>query len=298
MSTIPASLVKDLRDKTGAGMMDCKRALTECGGDVDEAKDWLRKRGRAIATKKAARKASEGLIFCHVTDDGAVGAILELNCETDFVARNASFTKLCEVLGRQIAAGGPGTSNNNAEEFLEAPLDSNPGTTIGDYLREHVARLGENIELGGFVRIERAGDSSSLYTYIHPPGKLGVMIEVRTSKAAANGSERFTALCQDLAMQVAAAAPQWLKREEAPQEVVEHERAIFRDQALNEKKPEKIIDKIIEGKLKKFYQQSCLLEQEFVKNPDESVAELIARVGKELDDGIEVVRFTRMKVGD
>lgn len=297
MATITASAVKELRELTGAGMMDCKRALSECDGELEAAKDWLRKKGQALADKKAVRKASEGLIHICVSDEGKTAVILELNCETDFVARNEAFLELLKKLGDHIAAGGPGAANNNLEEYLASPSPDDSSKTVRDLLRETVASLSENMELGGFVRIHSEGDGVHFQSYIHPPGKLGVLVELRCSKAETIQNPAFEAYGRDLAMHIAAAAPEFLTPETVSPEAVEREREIFKGQALEAGKPEKIIDKIIEGKLRKYYERICLVKQEFVKNPDESIAQMTARTGKELGDEIEIVRFERFKVG-
>ena len=298
MTTIDAKLVRELRDQTGAGMMDCKRALAECGGDMEKATDHLRTRGQAIADKKASRKASEGLVHCLITEDGRLGVILELKCETDFVARNDGFKALLSRLSEQIAAGGPGTTSNNVEEFLGAPDPKNESQTMQDVLRESIAVLAENIELGGFCRIEVGGENGCLHAYIHPPGKLGVIVELETGKPETRNAEAFGTYCEDLAMHISWSDPIALERSGVPAELVEKEKKIFRDQALNEGKPEKILDKIVEGKIGKFYKQKCLLEQVFVKDSDLTIEQLTRKVAQELDDEIKVVRYERMQVGD
>lgn len=295
MTTISASVVKELRDKTGAGMMDCKRALAETGGDVEAAKDWLRKRGQAIADKKAARKASEGLIHCIISNGTAT--MLELNCETDFVARNEQFGKLLRELAAQIHAGGPGTQNGNVDELMEAPSLAAPGQKISEHLRAMIANIGENLGIGRFVRIEAGGDKGYFQSYIHPPGKLGVLILLETGKAESASRPELSALAVDLAMHAAAAAPDYLDRASVPADALDREREIYRAQVLNEGKPEKIADKIVEGKLAKFYQQRCLLEQEFVKEPSLTIQKLIDAAAKTIGDTIRLVRFERMKVG-
>ncbi len=293
---ISATTVKQLRDTTGAGMMDCKRALAETNGDMEAAKDWLRKKGQAIADKKSLRKASEGLIFSYITPDGTTGVLLELNCETDFVARNEAFLKLGGMLLQQIAAGGPGTTGT-LEEYLEAPSPANKSEKISDLIRQNVATLGENIGIGRFTRLTTSQANGFLQSYIHPPGKLGVMVEFQVGNSATKEDPVFQMYVRDVAMHVAAAAPGFLNRDHVTQETLDRERDIYREIARNEGKPENLIDKIAQGKLAKFFQQACLLEQEFVKNPDETIQKLTDRVSKELGDTISVVRFERMKVG-
>jgi elongation factor Ts len=297
VAEISAKLVKELRDSTGAGMMDCKRALTESGGDMEAAKDWLRKRGQAIANKKASRKASEGLVTCLLRDGGRLGVILELNCETDFVARNEDFKRFLVQLAEQIAEGGPGADEGDVEAFLAGPAPNDGARTNSDVLREMVAKVGENLGLGAFRRL-KAGRDERLHYYIHPPGKLAVMVGVSAGNAATLDRPEFKALCDDLAMHVTAAAPDFLTRDQVPPEVLDRERDIYREQLRNEGKPDAMIDKIVEGKIAKlYYKQACLLEQDFVKNPEETIAEVVKRAGKEMGDAIAVVRFERLKVG-
>lgn len=275
--------------------MDCKRALKECEGDMETALDWLRKKGQAIANKKADRDASDGLISAHIDEAGKIGVILELNCETDFVARNEGFLDFLDRLTRQIAAGGPGTSGDIAE-FLASKNPENDSMTMQDAVKETIAKLAEKIEIGGFRRIE-AGENEHLHSYIHPPGKLGVMLVVKVGKPETRQNPAFVELCNDLTLHIAAAAPEFLTRDEVSSEKLERESAIYREQALEEGKPEKIVDKIVQGKMGKYYSQTCFLEQGFVKDPDESVKKLVERVGKEIGDEIEIVRFERLKVG-
>lgn len=297
MTTITASQVKALRDETGAGMMDCKRALAENDGDPDKARDWLRKRGQAIADKKSSREATEGLIGHKLSSDGKVGVIMELNCETDFVARTEGFQALLAELLDQALAGGAGIDSNDVEQLLAAPSARQPGKTVAEILRENVAKLGENLALGGFVRVEVAGPTSRLESYIHPPGKLGVLVEVSAGKAETLAAPVFLDLCRNLAMHVTAASPEYLTRDDVPAEAIEHERAIFSEQAAGEGKPEKIIAKIVEGKINKYLNQSCLLGQEFVMDSDFTISALLKARSEELGDEVRVVRFVRMKVG-
>ncbi len=293
VATISASVVKELRDKTGAGMMDCKRALSENDGDMEKAIDWLRKRGQAIATKKAAREASEGLVTCKIDADAGKAVIFQLNCETDFVARNDKFVDLLNGLAVHALA----SEAEDVEAFLEAPSHEDPSRSVRDLLKEKIAGLGENLEVGRFVRISADGDTTHFHAYIHPPGKLGVLLVVKAGKAETLKTDDFATLCSDLAMHVAAASPEFLKREEVPGNALDKERDVYREMARNEGKPENILEKIVEGKVSKWYSQTCLLEQPFVKDPDQTVQKLVDSVGKKLGDSIEIVRFVRLNVG-
>lgn len=293
VATISASVVKELRDKTGAGMMDCKRALAENDGDMEKALDWLRKRGQAIATKKSARQASEGLVTCKIDAASKTAVIFQLNCETDFVARNEKFLELLDGLARQVQQG----SFETVDELLDLPSFSDPSLNVRELLKERIAGLGENIEVGAFVRLKAQDGLTHFHSYIHPPGKLGVLLAVRVGKPETLKSEAFATLCSDLAMHVAAASPEFLRRDEVSSAALDREREIYREQARNEGKPDKILDKIVEGKLSKFYSQACLLEQPFVKDPDETIQKLLDRIGKQLGDPISVERFVRLNIG-
>lgn len=293
MTTISASVVKELRDKTGAGMMDCKRALAENDGDMEKALDWLRKRGQAIAIKKAAREASEGLVTCRIDAVTRQAVILQLNCETDFVARNEKFVELLNGLAGQVLAGGA----PDVDALLDSPSYADAKLTVRDFLKEKIAGLGENIEVGRFVRIQAQDDLTHFHSYIHPPGKLGVLLAVRAGKPGTLKTAEFGTLCSDLAMHIAAASPEFLSRDEVSSAALDKEREIYRDQAINEGKAEKILDKIVEGKVSKWYGQTCLLEQPFVKDPDETVQKLVDRVGKQLGDSLRIERFVRLNIG-
>lgn len=294
--TISATMVKALRDKTGAGMMDCKRALSANDGDMELSLDWLRKKGQAIANKKALRKASEGLISALIDDSGKIGVILETNCETDFVARNEGFVQLCDTLIAHIAAGGEGT-RGSVDDYLAAPAPGDSAQTVQDFMKEKIAALGEKLAVGAFARVEVDGDGAYLHSYIHPPGKLGVLVEIAVGQASTKDSPAFKEFCDDLTMHIAAASPECLKRDQVDPSALERERNIFRDQALAEGKPEKIIEKIIEGKLRKFYSQVCLLDQEFVKDSDLNISQLVDKVEKEIGGSVEIKAFHRLRIG-
>ena len=296
MATISASMVKELREKTGAGMMECKKALQETGGDLEQAVDELRKRGQARANKRSGRSAKEGLIMAKV--EGSVGVLFEINCETDFVARNDEFIALGAYLADLVHAGDASMDAGDAEAFANL-VSPQHGKPVGEVLTDLIAKVGENMGIGRFARVDASqGEGQGRLTaYIHPPGKLGVLIELRAGKAETLGQEAIAQLGHDLAMHVAAAAPVAVDRGSIPADEVEREQAIYRDQVKMEGKPEKIWDKIVEGKLAKFYKENCLLEQGFVKDPDTTIKNLLEGIGKELDDTIQVKRFERFVVG-
>ncbi len=283
---ITSEMVRDLREKTGAGMMDCKKALAESGGNMEQAIDVLRRRGLAAAAKKASRIASEGVVAARV--DGTSGALVEVNCETDFVAKTDDF----QGLAREVAALVQAKDPRDVDQALAMPAG---GGTLGDALTAKVAKIGEKISFRRFARFAvPAGEKGVIVPYIHAGGKIGVIVELR---GAAAGNAEFAALAKDLAMQVAAANPSWVDRDAVPADVVEREKAIYREQALAAGKPEKILDKIAAGKLEKFYGDFCLVEQAFIKDPDRKVRDLLKTMAATTGEA-RVARFARFQVGE
>ncbi len=278
MAEITAKLVKELRDATGVSMMECKKALQEAEGNVEQATTILRKRGVAIASKKASRSANQGLIDSAITDDGKIGSLVEVNCETDFVARNEVFRQFVDDLSRRACS---------AEGDLKEE--------IKDELTQKITELGENTVLKRYDRFQLQG-AGKLGSYIHLGGKVGVLIEVGCTKEDSVSSPVFTDLVKDLTLHVAAANPTYLKPEEVPQDVLEAERKIYAEQVKD--KPENIVDKIVEGKLGKFYEEICLLQQGFVKEPKLSITALLESKSKEIDDNIVIRRFLRYQLGE
>jgi|WetSurMetagenome_2_1015567.scaffolds.fasta_scaffold08782_5 elongation factor Ts len=281
---ITPKAVQELREKTGVGMMDCKRALEEAGGDMEEAVKILRKKGMATAEKKSMRAASDGLIVAFVTADGHTGALLEINCETDFVAKTDDFQGLAAALCAQVAEKAPA----DEAALLEQPCISEPSTKVKDLIVAKVAKLGENIQLRRFIRYH--GDAAFASSYIHAGGKIGVLMECE----APDATEEVKAVAKDLCMQVAAAAPKFVSRQEVTPEVLESEKEIYRAQVLAQGKPANIVDKIVEGKMNKYYEEACLLEQAFIKDTAVSVQKHIDAAAK----GLKVVRFTRYVLGE
>lgn len=274
MAAITASMVKELRESTGAGMMDCKKALTEAGGDMAKAVDILREKGLSQAAKKAGRIAAEGAVVSHVSDDGKVGVIVEVNCETDFVGHNEGFQTLARAIAAQAAEAAPA----DMDALLASSID---GKTVKDLVTEAVAKIGENISVRRFVRFETA--EGQVYSYIHGGGKIGVLVEMKGGDAE---------LGKDVAMQVAAANPSYLDRTLVPAEELEHEKAVLSEQARNEGKPEQIIEKMVIGRINKYYKEVCLLDQDFIKDGDITVSKLLK------SKGAEVVRFARFQLGE
>lgn len=273
---IDAQLVKTLREKTNAGLMECKKALAEAGGDIEAAIDILRKKGAASAAKKAEREAKEGIVAQAILPGAKVGVLIEVNCETDFVAKNDSFKAFCEELAEKIA--------KNAGADLEADRVA------------AVQRIGENIKVRRHDRIE-VKDNGLVAAYIHTGGKVGVLVEVGAEKEATAQNEDFKQLVRDITLQIAAANPICVNRTEVPSALVEREREVYRGQ-VPPGKPANIVEKIVDGKMDKFYSQSCLLDQAFIKDPDHTIAQLVAEKSKALGEKITIRRFLRYMVGE
>ena len=291
---ITASMVKELREMTGAGMMDCKKALAETSGDMEAAVDVLRTKGLADLAKKAGRATNEGVIGGYTTADGLTGVVVEVNCETDFVARNENFKAFVTDVARQIADGAP----TDIDALMALPVGDRPEITVQELLGEAVGRLGENMGIPRFARITAAQGAGAVAVYIHGVGNIGVLVEVSASTPEAASSAVVSGFAKDVAMQVAAASPVAVRREEVPAEVVAHELSIYKAQAAETGKPEPIQQKIAEGRLEKYYKEFCLLEQDFVKNPDLTVRQYADQVGTEVGATIGVVRFERMVLGE
>jgi elongation factor Ts len=283
---ITAELVKTLRVKTNAGMMDCKKALKETGGDLEAAVAYLRQKGLAVAAKRAERATMEGNVWAHLAPDHKSGVLLEVNCESDFVAKTDSFQELGARLSEQLA----GAALETVAELLAQPCPHLPGLTVTDYLNDVIAKTGEKCHLRRFVRF--AGDL--VVAYIHHGGKIGVLLALSGGGTAPEAQ----AAARDLAMQVAATNPLTVRREEIAADLIATERAIYEAQARESGKPEEIIEKMVAGRLEKFYKEVCLREQAFVKNPDQTVAQYLQEVGQKLGgQELQVRRFTRYQVG-
>ena len=286
MAKITASMVAQLRGKTGAGMMDCKKALSETDGDFDKAVDFLRKKGLSAAAKKTGRAAAEGLVVA--AGNEKVGAVVEVNAETDFVAKNEAFISFASTVADLVVSAAPA----DLEALLALPF---PGTdrTVSEEQVHQVATIGENINIRRFERLETS--NGIIESYVHGGGKIGVLIEMQTD---APGSAEVKAVAKQLAMHVAAVAPQYLKREDVPAEVVEKEKDIMRTKAIDSGKPENIVEKIIAGQINKFFGEICLLEQAFVVDPDIKVNALLSKTGKEVGGEIAIVGYTRYQLGE
>jgi elongation factor Ts len=284
--TITADQVKKLRDQTGAGMMECKSALTEANGDFDGATTILRTRGLATAAKKAGRTAREGLIGNWVAPDHSSGILVEVNCESDFVARTEEFQQLIRDVLAEIEKQGEGATDAWLQD-PEGPVKKRVAATIG--------KLGENMAVPRFVRYAGQGYVGQ---YIHLGGKIAVQVEFGGVPPAAAGRDEFTTLVKEIAMQIAAASPSYVSRASVPADVIEKEKAIYRAQMENSGKPANVIDKIVEGKLGSYYKQVVLPDQESIRDPKVSVNDVIAAAQKTLGTTLTVTRFARLKVGE
>lgn len=275
MAEITVAQIGKLRQQTGAGMMDCKKALTENAGDLEAATEWLRKKGTATAEKKSSRTTSEGVIARHLAADGKSGTLVEINCETDFVAKNEKFQEFC----------------NEAA----TALNDDPEADLEEKRANMVAEIGENVR---FTRNQSLGieGHGAVAAYIHHGAKVGVLVAAETGKAETAGSDAFKVLLGDLALQITAASPAVVKRDDLDQAVVEKERDFAAEQFKD--KPAQAIEKIVDGKIEKYFSEFCLVNQAFVKQGDLTVKDHIDAVGKELEDAINVKGFLRFQVGE
>jgi len=292
MAQVTAQLVKELRETTQAGMMDCKKALIETDGDMEKAIEYLREKGLAAAAKKASRIAAEGMVEGYVTDDGKTGVIVEVNCETDFVANTDNFKDFCKKIAKHIAVAAP----QDVEALLQQKFVDDPAKSITDLVSDATVAIGEKLSVRRFARYEaKAGVTE---TYIHMGGKIGVLVEVNNDTPATFTADAFKAYYHDLALQIAAAKPEYVLREEVPTETLDKEKKILREQALNEGKPEKIVDRMVEGRIAKYYKDICLTEQPYVKDPNQTINQYTAEVEKTIGAKIGPVRFERFERGE
>ena len=274
---ISANMVKDLREKTGAGMMDCKKALTETNGDMEKAIEYLREKGITKAAKKSSRIAAEGLVLAYVSEDNKVGAAIEVNSETDFVAKNEEFRTFVQALAKQVAINNPA----DVEALLNEEYIEEAGKKVSEVLTDKVAKIGENMNIRRFVRFETT--DGLVESYIHGNGKIAVLVNMKNAD---------NELAKDICMQVAAARPEFLDEASVPEERLAKEMEILKAQAINEGKPEAIAEKVVQGRIGKFYSEICLVDQEFVKNPDMKISDLLK------SKNAEIVEFARIEKGE
>ena len=289
MAAFTAKDVKALREKTGCGMMDCKKALTQADGDMDKAIDFLREQGLAKQAKKASRIAAEGVAYAVTTDDCKVGVVIEVNAETDFVAKNDSFMDFVKACANTVIKENPA----DVEALLALKADGSE-QTVAEMLQEKVLTIGENIQIRRFERMEGA-----CVAYVHAGGKIGVLVNFDTDLA---DKSEFVAYGKDVAMQIAALNTPYLTREEVPAEVIEHEKSIMVEQLKNDpkmaNKPEQVLAKIVDGKIGKYYKENCLVDQEFVKDNKLTVAQYTKNTAKALGGSIEIKKFIRFEKGE
>ena len=287
MPNFSAKDVMDLRGRTGCGMMDCKKALTECDGDIEKAIDYLREKGLAKAAKKQSRIAAEGIVGSHICAKCGTGALVEVNCETDFVANTPEFKEMVNGIAQQIVRGNPADVDAlMAEKYLDTDQ------TVSDVITEKTAKIGEKISIRRFARYE-SGENGYVDSYIHMGGKVGVLVKAEVPEV----NDTVKEVVHDVALQIAAAspvAPEYVTRDEVNPDHLNHEIEILAAQARNEGKPEKIIEKMVQGRINKFYQEVCLVEQIFVKDGETPVGKMIENRAP----GMKIVAFTRYKMGD
>ena len=279
--------VKELREKTGCGMMDCKKALSSSDGDMAAAIDFLREKGLAAATKKSSRVAAEGLAMAYTNEDGTVGVAIEVNSETDFVAKNTDFQSFVKLCGEVVMEKNP----QSVEELLE--LKAENGKTIEEILQEKILTIGENIKIRRFKRFEGV-----VAGYVHAAGKIGVLVDFDVENKDVAKTDAFKSFSKDVAMQIAAINPLYLVPEEIPADVIAHERKILKEQIVGDGKPENIAEKIVEGRIGKYYKEVCLMNQAFVKDGNLSIEQYTQKVSNELGTNIKIVSFVRFEKGE
>ncbi len=283
MAAITPVMIKELREKTQAGMVDCKNALQETGGDMEQAVDFLRKKGLASANKRLDREVKEGLVVIETVDNGKTAYMIQVNCETDFVAKNDDFKKLVgEILKQAIATG----KDKITKDELPAELD--------ELIKGQIAKTGENTQFGGFVKV--TAKSGFLSTYVHLNNKIGVVLELESNPDVSSNADIQT-LGKDICLQIAAMNPQYLDSSEISEDVKEREKAIYREQMKDSGKPAPVVEKIIEGKLGKFYSDVCLVDQEFIKESGKKISALVKEKGAAVKSDISIKKFIRFQIG-
>ncbi|WP_297425075.1 translation elongation factor Ts [Clostridium sp.] len=286
MANISAQLVKELREMTGAKMMDCKKALVETEGDLDKAVEFLREKGLADAAKKSGRVAAEGVVKTYIAADKKSGAVLEFNCETDFVALNEEFVDFADKLAKIVTE----TSVATVEELLNQKFEGE--ATISESLKALIAKLGENMTIRRFTKF--SVEKGIVKSYIHGGGRIGVLVEVSCEK----DSEVLDEVAKEVCMQIAAANPLFLGKDDVDTESMEKEKEIYRVQALNEGKPENIVEKMVIGRIQKYFKEVCLLEQPWVKDGDKTITKFLEEKSKEVGSPVKVTRFVRYERGE
>jgi elongation factor Ts len=290
---ITTEMIKTLREATGAGVLDCKKALEAAGGDFDKATQALKAKGLVAAAKKESRQTNEGLVNVLVDAAGRVGAIVEVDCETDFVAATDDFKSFVAAMAKQVAHE---TGVADVPALLARPFAGDKGATVGESLTLLIAKLGENMRLSRFARVERTGPGL-IEGYTHPGSRIGVIVHVMADSEATAGSAAFRSLVHDLALQIAASAPHYVSAADVPPAVLEAERSKYLAQVADENKPEAIKERIVSGKLDKWYEQVCLLKQPFIKDDSLKVGDLVTQKSQELNTSLTIEQFIRYELG-
>ncbi|NVN90974.1 MAG: elongation factor Ts [Desulfuromonadales bacterium] len=290
---ITAAQINELRKATGAGMLDCKKALEQTDGDYEKAVDFLRTKGLAAAAKKSGRAATEGMVAAFVSDDLKTGVLLEINSETDFVAKNDVFKAFVANIGNHIMTASP----VDCAAMLAQPYSGDASKTVQTYLNESISVIGENIQIRRFARFVVPGNGC-IGSYIHAGGKIGVLVQVESPAVTADNREALQSLVKDLAMHSAAAAPRYVTRDQVPADVLEREKDIYRAKAKESGKPDAIIEKILVGQINKFYGDICLNEQIFVKDTDKTIPQVVKETGAAVGGAITITNFERFVLGE
>jgi elongation factor Ts len=290
---ITADMVKKLRDQTGAGMMDCKKALTETNGDYEKAITLLREKGIAVAAKRETKTASEGLIGSHISDDAKSAALVEVNCETTFVPKTDEFILLTKNLARQVAD----QDCAGMECLMAKPYIGDPSRTVRDAVNEVMGKLGEKLNVARFARFAVDG-AGTIGGYVHLGDQIGVLVQIAAASDGAGNSSDVVNLAKDIAMQIAWSEPDYMKREDIPDDVLRKERDVHRQWAIKEGKPENVIDRIVEGRMKDFYSRVCLLEQPFIKDEELTIHNLVDNTARKIGEPVSVAGFVRYRVGE
>ena len=290
---VTAAQINELRKSTGAGMLDCKKALEETGGEFEKAVDFLRTKGLAAAAKKAGRAATEGMVAAFVSDDLKSGVLLEINSETDFVAKNDTFQAFVANIGQHILA----TSQTDVEAMLAQTFSGDSSKTVQTYVNGSISIIGENIQIRRFAKFDVEGEGC-IGSYIHAGGKIGVLVQIASPAVSAANKDLLQGFLRDIAMHTAAAAPAFVSRDQVPTDVLDREKEVYRAKAKESGKPDAIIEKIIDGQINKYYADICLVEQAFVKDTDKTIQQVAKECGAAAGGNVSVTRFERFVLGE
>jgi elongation factor Ts len=290
---VTAAQINELRKSTGAGMLDCKKALEETAGDFEKAVDFLRTKGLAAAAKKSGRAATEGMVAAFVADDLKSGVLLEINSETDFVAKNDTFQAFVASIGQHILA----TSPADVESMLAQPFSGDASKTVQTFVNGSISIIGENIQVRRFAKFDVEGDGC-IGSYIHAGGKIGVLVQIASPAVSAANKDQLQGFLRDIAMHTAAAAPAFVSRDQVPTDVLDREKDVYRAKAKESGKPDAIIEKIIDGQINKYYADICLVEQAFVKDTDKTIQQVAKACGAAAGGNVSITRFERFVLGE